>query len=126
MLNEDMIHGGWKERRRKSSIERDTPIIPRAVAEAVWEEASGWLDEALPRQWIGELVVRANTIDAHNRRFARNIRGQGNTGRDYLWMFTRHWLAALLWEHRPELHTRLPPSYNTGHPLPEARSKGCA
>jgi hypothetical protein len=80
--------------------------------------ASVWLGEPLPRRWIRELVARANTVYAHNQRFHRRIRGNGSTGRDYLWMFTRHWLAALLSEHRPHLHARLPRSYNAGDPLP--------
>jgi len=99
-------------------IEVDTPLVPRAVAEGVCEEAGVWLDQPLPRRWIRELTARANTIYAHNPRFRRKVRGPGNLGRDYLWMFARHWLSALLWEHRPQLHARLPSSYNIGHPLP--------
>jgi hypothetical protein len=41
---------------RVHDIESDTPIVPRAVAEAVWEEAAVWLKAALPRRWIGELL----------------------------------------------------------------------
>lgn len=100
-------------------IESDTPIVPSAIARAVWEEASLWLDELLPRSWIRELVARANTVYAHNARFRRIIRGLGDRGRDSLWAFTRHWLAGLLWEHRRHLHARLPASYNVGQPLPQ-------
>jgi len=31
-------------------IELDTPIVPRAVAEGVWEEAGVWLGQPLPRR----------------------------------------------------------------------------
>lgn len=104
--------------KRVPRIESDTPIIPRAIAEAVLEEASVWLNEPLPRRWIRELTARANTVYAHNERFRRKLRGQRNAGRDWLWVFTRHWLAALIREHRPHLHRLLPASYNTGDSLP--------
>ena len=99
-------------------IELDTPIVPSAIAVAVVEEAGVWLGQPLPRRWIRELTAYANTIYAHNPRFRRKVRGQGNTGRDYLWAFTRHWLAGLMWERRPQLHARLPNTYCVGHPLP--------
>ena len=99
-------------------IELDTPIVPRAVMEAVCEEAGVWLGHPLPRRWIRELTAYANTVYSHNPSFRRRVRGQGTTGRDYLWAFTRHWLAGLLWERRPQLHARLPNSYSVGHPLP--------
>jgi len=99
-------------------IESDTPIVPRAVMEAVCEEAGVWLGQPLPRRWVRELTAYANTVYAHNPRFRRKVRAPGNRGRDYLWAFTRHWLAGLMWERRPQLHARLPNSYSVGHPLP--------
>jgi hypothetical protein len=104
--------------KRVPQIESDTPLRPRAVAEGVWEEAGVWLGEPLPRRWLRELIAQANTVYAHNERFRRKLRANGNTGRGWLWIFTRHWLAALIHERRPHLHARLPESYNTGHPLP--------
>ncbi|MGD0251541.1 MAG: hypothetical protein ABSC01_02460 [Verrucomicrobiota bacterium] len=101
-------------------IERDTPIIPAVVAGAVWREASAWLDVELPREWIRRLAVRADVIYFHNPRFRRKIRGSGNTGRDWLWMFTRHWLAAMIRKRSPQLYARLPASYSAGCDLPEA------
>src|SRR5436190_843980 len=77
-------------------IERDTPIIPRAVAEAVWEEACVYLDTTLPRHWIMELTTRAEEIYHHSSHFRKLLRSRDNAGRDYLWFFTRHWLAALI------------------------------
>ena len=102
-------------------IEHDTPIVPGAVARAVWQEAGAWLDVELPREWIRRLTVRADVIYFHNPRFRRKIRGQGNTGRDWLWMFARHWLAAMIRRHSPQLHARLPASYNVGCDLPDRR-----
>ena len=103
-------------------IELDTPLVPRAVAEAVCEEAGVWLDQPLPRWWVRELTAYANTVYAHNARFRRKVRGQGDSGRDYLWAFVRHWLTGLLWEHRPQLHARLPADYCVGRPLPPKSS----
>src|SRR2546425_3626602 len=99
-------------------IELDTPIVPSAIAAAVWEEAGVWLGQPLPRRWIRELTAYANTVYSHNPSFRRRVRGQGTTGRDYLWAFVRHWLAGLMWERRPQLLARLPNTYCVGHPLP--------
>src|SRR5882672_10898121 len=104
--------------KRAPRIELDTPLIPHAVTVAVHEEAGAWLDQALPRRWIRELIARANTVYARKERFRRTIRAGGNRGRDHLWIFMRHWLAALLHDRRPRLHARLPALYNTGNPPP--------
>ena len=106
---------------RRLWIERDPPIVPAAVARAVWQEASVWLGEPLPREWIRRLAFRADVIYFHNPRFRRKIRGQGNTGRDWLWMFARHWLAAMIRKHDYDLYTRLPASYSIGCDLPDRR-----
>ena len=103
---------------KRFKIEKDTPIVPRGIATTVWEEASRWLDAALPRSWITELTERADAIYAHNPRFRQLLRRPGNAGRDWLRSFTRHWLAGLLWEHNPRLFQRLPRDYAAGHPLP--------
>ena len=99
-------------------IELDTPLVPRAVMEGVCEEAGIWLDQPLPHRWVRELTAFANTVYAHNPRFRRKVRGKGNSGRDYLWMFARHWLSALLAERRPQLSARLPSDYRIGRELP--------
>ena len=118
MFDEQMIQGAGAGTRRPATVERDTPLVPRAVAEAVWEEAGVWLGEPLPRRWIAELTARANTVYSRNGQFRRLLRRRGDEGRDWLWAFTRHWLAALLWKHRRELYARLPETYSVGHPLP--------
>jgi len=106
---------------RRLWIERDTPVIPTAVAQAVWQEACAWLGVELPREWIRRLAVRADVIYSHNPRFRRKIRNSGNTGRDWLWMFTRHWLAAMIRRRDYALYTRLPDSYSVGCELPDCR-----
>lgn len=109
-------------RKNRPHIETDTSIVPRAVAESVWEETCVWLDEELPRRWVWRLTARANAIYARNPHFRQVVRRPGNAGRDWLWAFTRHWLAAMIRKHRPELHARLPAAYNVGGDLPERGS----
>ena len=118
MLHDDMIHGTFTDSRSEGSIERETPLLPRVVAEAVLAEASEWLDSPLPPSWIDELAARAEEVYDANARFRRTLRSRGDEGRDWLWAFTRHWLAALLQQQAPHLHLRLPASYSTGHNLP--------
>jgi hypothetical protein len=122
LLEDQMIHGGWPRWPNPPRIENDTPLVPQAVASAVWEEASQWLGEELPRAWRVRLTERAEAVYASNARVRRRLRRPGNGGRDWLWAFTRHWLAALIWKHRRALYNRLPASYSVGHPLP----RGCA
>src|SRR5690349_3586813 len=118
MIEDEMIHGGIRlGRRRRPRIELETPIVPHAVARAVWEEASVWLNEPLPAAWIGHLTERANAIYGCNPRFRSLVRRKGNAGRDWLWAFTRHWIAGLLSKHRRELYSRLPDSYSVGREL---------
>ena len=119
MLEDQMIHGGWARWPGPARIEDDTPIVPHAIASAVWEEAGAWLGEELPREWLARLIERAEAVYASNARVRRRLRGNGNGGRDWLWAFTRHWLAALIWQQRPDLYTRLPDSFNVGHLLPQ-------
>jgi hypothetical protein len=122
MIEDQMIHGGWPSSIHRwvepARIEQETPLVPRAVATGVWEEAVAWLGEELPREWQARLTERAEALYANNGRVRRRLRGPGNAGRDWLWTFMRHWLAALLWRHRPDLHARLPAAFNVGCPLP--------
>lgn len=117
MITDEMIHGRIAAPRTRR-IDQDTPIVPRAIAESVCEEVAVWLHEPLPRRWIRELTAQANTVYANNERFARQLRAAGDRGRDQLWVFMRHWLAARLWKQRRHLHARLPASFSIGHALP--------
>jgi hypothetical protein len=101
-------------REARSSIARDTPLVPRAAAEAVWEEACRLLAEELPHDWIGLLTERAETIYQRRGNYHRRLRGAGDTGRDWLWAFLRHWLAALVLRHHSDWYRRLPAGYAIG------------
>ena len=118
LLEDEMIHGGWPRWPGPARIEQETPLVPQAEATAGWEEASVRLGEDLPRAWLIRLTERAEAVYASNPRVRRRLRGPGNGGRDWLWTFTRHWLAALIWKQRPALHSRLPASYSVGYGLP--------
>jgi len=95
-------------------IQRETPIIPTVVAFAVCEEAGLCLGLPLPVEWIAELAEHAEVVYQHNPRFRQLLRRPTNAGRDWLWSFTRHWLWAILASRRPDLLSRLPPSYAIG------------
>ena len=81
MITEDMIHGPIARPPRRR-IQNDTPIVPRAVAEAVWEEACVWLGEELPREWVRRLAVRADVTYTRNVSFRRHLQRSGDSGRD--------------------------------------------
>jgi len=115
-----------RRRKPRTGIEADTPLVPRAVATAVVEEAGVWLQQELPPKWVNVLVTRASTLYTRNARFRRRLNAPGNAGRDWLWAFTRHWLAALLLKHRPDQYARLPPGYQIGRALPSVRARRLA
>ena len=117
MIIDDMIHGGFAPDRARR-IEQETPVVPRAIAEAVCEEAGAWLQQPLPRRWVRELIAHANTVYDHDARFRRKVSAKGDAGRDWLWMFMRHWFGALLKNRRPQLFDRLPASFSIGCGLP--------
>jgi hypothetical protein len=117
MITDDMIHGAIARSPRRR-IQNDTPIVPRAVAEAVWEEARVYLQTELPRVWVRRLAVRAQMTYNRNAQFRRLLRQNGDAGRDWLWAFTRHWLAAMIHERRPRLFPLLPRAYSLGEALP--------
>jgi hypothetical protein len=68
----------------------------------------------LPDEWIAELAEHAQVVYHHNPHFRRLLRRAANAGSDWLESFTRHWLCAILASRRPDLLSRLPPSYAIG------------
>ena len=87
------------------------------LAEGVLAEAVVYLQTELPASWQGQLVTRANVIYQRNARFRALIRRDGEAGRDWLWAFMRHWLAALIRQHSPALYDQLPREYSVGKDL---------
>src|SRR4051812_11712767 len=57
--------------------------------------------DAQSDRWIMQLTTRAEEISHHSPHSRRLPRSRGTAGRDYLWSFTRHWLAAVVLKYRP-------------------------
>jgi hypothetical protein len=95
------------------TIEMDTPILPQVLAQRIVEEAAAYVEMSLD-QYVALLVEKANTLYTNNSRFRGNVRANGNSGRDYLAMFMRHWLAALIRRDSPTLYQKLPSAFSNG------------
>lgn len=91
-------------------------IVPYAVAVQVVEELELLTESRLPdaARFIDHLVVYAEEVAAANERFRRQLRG--GQGREWLYTFMRHWLAAELKRRQPAVFRRLPPRYAMGAP----------
>ena len=84
------------------------------------EEASLWLGTPLPSRYAAGLAHRARRIFAHSAVFRRRMCAREDGGRERLYVFMRHSLAARLQSERPHLFARLPTGYRAGAPLPPA------
>jgi hypothetical protein len=90
-------------------IEDDTPIMPWVVAQSVIEEAQKETGASLNvRNLVRSLSTRAQTTYEHNEDFRKKVRGRGDSGRDTLYAFMRHWLAAYLKKEQPDVFRKLP------------------
>jgi hypothetical protein len=131
MIHDEMIHGGFAtsapacRNRSPGRIERETPLVPQVIAEGVWDEACEWLGTRLPVSWIRHLTNRAEVLYLRNPRFRCRLQEPGDRGRDWLWAFNRHWLAALIHQKRPNLFQRLPGSFSNGTALRRNTSGSC-
>jgi hypothetical protein len=103
---------------RRPQITECYALIPIAVARHIIDETSRWLDEPLPARYAAALAFRAHRCYAHSTSFRKKIRRPGDSGRDWLYINLRHWLAARLYAERFELYCRLPENYASGAPLP--------
>lgn len=103
--------------KNKHSIYDDTPIMPWVVSNSVVEEAARYLRIDIPNRVELEkyLENRAEEVYANNREWRRRINASGNKGRDTLYAFMRHWLAAELPRRMPGV--RLPESFANGHEI---------
>ena len=106
----------------RNRIEADTPIVPLWIAEWVVAEAERYSGEVFPDGYSHWLVEKADACYAGNPRFRRHMRGHGNAGRDWLRVFMRHWLAAILKYERPDLFIYFPPDWVLGHRLTGRRT----
>ena len=66
------------------------------------------------------LAARAVRLYPRNPAFARRLCAPGNTGREWLYSFMRHWLSGYLARDHRSLFEQLPSSYCVGrHLLPK-------
>ncbi len=74
--------------------------MPYVVADCVLSEAERifklTFTPAERERHIERLVRHGEAVYAASPDFARKIQGRGNSGRDTLYVFNRHWLAAQL------------------------------
>jgi hypothetical protein len=111
----------WKESLRPG-IERDTELMPWLIADSVLQEAGWYLGVDLPAEWSDWLDGRAERVYVRHAHFRSMIRGRGNSGRDVLYRFFRHWLAGRLKRERYSLFQRLPVEFGLGVSLRPRRT----
>ena len=99
-------------------MERDTLLMPFAIAESVCVEVSCFLNVELPERYAVWLEAKAHRCYSAHRQFYKLMQAQGNLARDRLYMFMRHWLASLLHLERPDLIYCLPFEFSRGEALP--------
>ncbi len=102
----------------RTRFERHTQLVPLAAARQVLEEASLFLGVSLPARYAAGLAFRAERAFVHSPSFRRGFRGRADGGRERLYVYFRHWLAARLQAERLGLFARLPAGYCVGEPLP--------
>lgn len=107
-----------RRRARAPQLEARTPLVALAAARQVVEEAGAWLGVALPGAYVHGLAHRARRTFVHGTAFRRRVARGGEAGRDHLYVFLRHWLAARLQAEQPGLYRRLPRGYAAGAELP--------
>lgn len=101
-----------------TALERDTLLMPDAIAESVVQEAERFLQARLPEGFAERLAAKAHYLYPRHRHFKKILNRPGNTGRNNLYMFMRHWTAGWLKRERAALHKKLPWSYAQGRALP--------
>lgn len=106
---------------RRPHLERETPLVAIAAARQVVEEVSSYLDHPLPGRFAARLAHRARVNFANSTSFREKLSRPGDAGRENLYLFLRHWLAAFLHADHPALYAQLPSNFSTGKPLPANR-----
>ena len=103
-----------------TQLERDTLLMPDAIAESVVQEVERYLNARLPEGFADRLAARAHHLYPRHRHFRQTLQRPGNNGRQNLFMFMRHWTCGWLKRERSPLFKKLPWSYGQGLPLPGA------
>lgn len=100
-----------------TALERDTLLTPEWVAESVVQETERVLKADLPADFVERLAAKAYRLYPRHRHFKQMLNRPGNTGRNNLCMYMRHWTAAWLKRERSALYKKLPWSFALGLPL---------
>lgn len=100
-----------------TALERDTLLMPDAIADSVVCEAERFLRSSLPAGFAGRLAAKAFHLYPRHKHFRKMLNRPGDRGRHNLHVYMRHWVAAWLKRERSPLSKRLPYSYSLGHAL---------
>lgn len=103
--------------KKRHSISKDMPILPEVVAAQVINEVESYIGKSLDSGYSKTLVTHAHETYNANESFRKKIQAGGNRGRDQLYAFMRHWLAAELKEKQPDVYRQLPKAFSDGKPL---------
>ena len=101
-----------------TALERDTLLMPDAIAESVVQEAERFLNADLPADFAERLAAKAHRLYPRHKHFHKVLNGPGTRGRDSLSMYMRHWTSGWLRRERPALHKKLPQEFALGKKLP--------
>jgi len=79
-----------------TALERDTLLMPDAIAESVVQEAERFLKADIPADFAERLAAKAHHLYPRHKQFCKLLNRPGNMGRNYLYMFMRHWTGSWL------------------------------
>lgn len=104
--------------RKIGTIEESTPLLPYVVADCVIGEVETHVNDCIPfgdhEKLADYLTTKMNHLFQVNETFRKKIRG--NSGREYLYCFMRHWLSAELYK-RPGMREKIPAHFANGLPI---------
>src|ERR1017187_7440115 len=91
-----------------TQLERDTLLTPLWVAECVVQEVERFLKAELPENFAERLAVKAHHLYPRHRHYHKMLNRPGNLGRNYLYVYMRHWTAGWLRRECYGLYKQLP------------------
>jgi hypothetical protein len=101
-----------------TQLERDTLLTPEWIAASVVQETERFLQTDLPASFAERLAAKAHRLYPRHKHFHKVLNRPGNAGRDYLYMYMRHWTYGWLKRERYTLYKNLPWSFGQGRRLP--------
>ena len=110
--------GSWRAS-LPGGLERDTLLMPDAIAESVVQEVEAFLGTTLAEDFADRLAAKAHRLYPRHRHFHKMLNRPGNAGRDNLYAYMRHWTAGWLKRERSALYKKLPWEFGQGRRLPQ-------